>query len=76
MPRIVRGYSNHLGQSVKLRWVRSRWYVMQIPIPPVSQCKNRQTSKPDHEKYAGKNARRAPICKPPIQRTGVQAMCD
>ena len=36
----------HFGRKVKLRWVSRRWYVMQIPIPPVSQCRNRHTSRP------------------------------
>ena len=46
---------------------------MQMPTPPVSQCKIRHTTNPDQEKKPGMNARRAPTCKAPIQRTGVQA---
>src|SRR3954451_22948732 len=45
-----------------------------MPIPPVSQCRNRQTATADQEKYRGFNARRAPMWRAAIQRTGPQAM--
>jgi hypothetical protein len=43
---------------------------MQIPIPPVSQCKKRQTANPDQENQAGFKASTAPACRAPIQITG------
>jgi hypothetical protein len=73
-PSTVRGYSSQRGLVAKLRCVRSRWYVMQMPRLPVRQCKAMQTARPDQEKYAGTKARSEPRCNPPIQRTWGQAI--
>jgi hypothetical protein len=46
---------------------------MQMPMPPVSQCKKRHMANPDQEKKPGMIARTAPRCRPPIQRRGAHA---
>jgi hypothetical protein len=33
--------------------VSNRWYVIVIPIPPVSQCRRKQTATADQEKKPG-----------------------
>ena len=47
---------------------------MQMPMPPVSQWRTRQTPTAVHEKQDGTNASRAPRCSPPIQSKEGQAM--
>ena len=46
---------------------------MQMPIPPVSQCRKKQRARPDQENQAGTKARRARAWRAPIQMTGPQA---
>src|SRR5512135_79062 len=47
---------------------------MQMPMPPVSQCRARQTARACQVKEAGRNASRAPTCSPAIQRREPQAI--
>src|SRR5690349_1470363 len=47
---------------------------MQMPIPPVSQWRNRQTPRAAQENEPGKRASRAPRCNAPIQSTAGQAI--
>lgn len=47
---------------------------MQIPMPPVSQCRTKQSTRPDQVNQAELKAIRAPRCKAAIQTTGPQAI--
>src|SRR5262245_20021280 len=47
---------------------------MQMPMPPVSQWRKKQTASADQLKYAGTKARMDRTCKDPIQSTGPQAI--
>ena len=47
---------------------------MQMPIPPVSQCRKTQTANACQVKKAGTKARNAARCNPVTQSTGPQDM--
>src|SRR5262245_30142723 len=47
---------------------------MQMPIPPVSQCRKRHATSPCQENHEGLSASSAPACRLRIQITGAHAI--